>query len=53
MPSAKQEMYWYHVLRLSYDAAGVWTRDLPHSKQLLYHKAIEAVNLTFGKGSIE
>ena len=44
MLSAKQGNYWYHfynVFGMTRSLAGDWTRDIPHSKPALYHKAIE------------
>ena len=44
MLSAKQGHYWYHfynVFGMTRFLTGDWTRDLPHSKLALYHKAIE------------
>ena len=42
MLSAKQGNYWYHfdyVFGMTRSLSGDWTRDLPHSKPALYHKA--------------
>ena len=44
MFSAKQGHYWYHfynVFGMTRSLTGDLTRDLPHSKPALYHKAIE------------
>ena len=44
MLSAKQGNYWYHfyyVFDMTRSLSGDWTRELPHSKPALYHKAIE------------
>ena len=38
--SAKQWKYWYHfyyVFGMTRSLTGDWTRDLPHSKPVLYH----------------
>ena len=40
MVSAKQGHYWYHfynVFGMTRSLTGDWTRDLPHSKPVLYH----------------
>ena len=40
MLSAKQGNYWYHfyyVFGMTRSLSGDWTRDLPHSKPVLYH----------------
>ena len=51
MLSAKQGNYWYHfynVFGMTRSLTGYWTRDLPHSKPALFHKAIEeAVSLYY------
>jgi len=44
MFSAKQGHYWYHfynVFGMTRSLTGDYTRDFPHSKPALYHKAIE------------
>ena len=49
MLSAKQGNYWYHfynVFGMTRSLTGDWTRDLPHSKPALYHKAIEEAVVT-------
>ena len=42
---------WYHfynVFGMTRSLTGDWTRDLPHSKPALYHKAIEEAVLDWG-----
>ena len=44
MFSSKQGHYWYHfskVFGMTRSLTVVWIRDLPHSKPVLYHEAIE------------
>ena len=46
MFSAKQVNYWYHFYNafgMTRSLTGDWTRDLPHLKPAIYHKAIEEV----------